>query len=150
MTPKYNKQYYTGCKENNGYEIIWNSGDPELEPTEIFSFGYSDKYCVYCCSQAYPIQAGLRSGAYRDYDGERDCTITGYTCTCEGAESEKLLRRELDELKSKHQNEERELKNKHSKLLKHNRRKYLEMKHAYEMKELEREESWYGESKIIR
>ncbi|WP_156327262.1 hypothetical protein [Paenibacillus pini] len=40
MTPKYNKQYYTGCKENNGYEIIWNSGDPELEPTEIFSFGY--------------------------------------------------------------------------------------------------------------
>lgn len=143
MIPKYHERNYVGCKENGGYAIHWNSSDPDLEPTETFSLGYGNKFCVYCCSKAYPIQAGLRYGG-------KDYKTTGYTCICEGAESEKLLRKELEELKSKHQNEERELKNKHSKLLKHNKRKYLEMKHAYEMKELDREESWYGESKIIR
>ncbi|WP_211750291.1 hypothetical protein [Paenibacillus sp. Marseille-Q4541] len=150
MIPRYHERNYVGCKENDGYTIHWNSADPDLEPTETFSLGYGNKFCVYCCSQSYPIQAGLRSGAYRDYNSERDYTITGYTCTCEGAESEKLLRQELEELKVKQQSEELELKNKYSKLLKHNKRKHLEMKHAYEMKELEREEKWYEESRSIR
>jgi hypothetical protein len=136
---KYHYKTYVGFKEDNGYRMSWNSSHPDLEPTETFSLGYTDVYCVYCCGQAYPIQAGLKGVVYgytKNYD------VTGYTCICEAAENEKLQRKELKELQERHKKEELELMRKFQPLLKQDKRKRLELKHKRELYELENDEKY--------
>ncbi len=136
---KYHDRVFVGTSRTpSGYDWSWNSSHPELEPTETFALG-CQHYCSYCCQKAYPIQAGLRDTRFDYYD--RDFTVTGYTCICEGAEKEKELRRELEELKSKHQKEEWELKSKYSDVLRHDKKTRLKMQYDYDLKELERHES---------
>jgi len=125
-----------GANEN-GYSYHWDSAHPELEPTSTFNLGCSH-YCSYCCKPAYPIQEGLRRDLYVFVDFyDRDFTVTGHTCICEGAEKEKELRKKLEEMEKKHKQEKYELEKEYKDVLKHDKRGRLELKHKKELKDLE-------------
>jgi hypothetical protein len=139
---KYHKLSYVGKgldgANENGYRYSWESDHPELEPTSTFALSYTQHYCSYCCSEAYPIQAGLRSDLYGHVDfNKRNFDVTGYTCICEGAEKEKELRYKLNELKKKHEQEEYELKKEYKPFLKVDKKRRLELQYKNDLKNLE-------------
>ena len=111
-------------------EWYWDSVHEDLEPTSTFTVKYKH-FCSYCCEEAYSIQAGLRNGG--DY-----YKTTGYTCICESAEKEKELKKQLEELENEYKEREYQLKKSYEKILKHNKKKRLEMIHVSELKEIER------------
>lgn len=118
----------------NGKERVWywDSSHEDLEPTSTFTVNYKH-FCSYCCKEAYSIQAGLRE--YGDY-----YKTTGYTCICESAEKEKELRKKLEKLEEEYKEKENLLKLSYSESLTHNKRKRLEIIHAAELKEMDRNE----------
>lgn len=122
---------YTG----DGY--TWDSTHPELEPTSTFTIGYSQNFCSYCCSKAYPIQAGLKGKTYLDH---RDYSVTGYCCICEGAEKEKELKIRLKELQNKHDQEMLQLKKEYIPYMKQDKEKRIIIEQKYKLKDVRNDE----------
>lgn len=120
---KYHKQSPKG-------EWHWDPAHEELTSTSTFTTKLG-RYCSYCLHPVYPIKAGLRRGGKNHF-------VTGTTCICHGAESERDYHHEYRILILQHQMEEKALKDRYRPALQMNDIKKRQLELDHEIKSLER------------
>lgn len=125
-----------------GYMYTWNSSHPDLKPTKTLEYG-GVNYCVYCSSKANPIQSRIEK--YDDY------SVTGYTCSrhCEGCQSELEYYEKLKALEENFSKMKNELSEEYREKLPIAYEKLIKIKHAVDLKRMEREKVDSFKSKYI-
>lgn len=125
-----------------GYMYTWNSTHPDLKSTKTLEYG-GVNYCVYCGSKANPIQD--RIDRYDDY------TVTGYTCSihCEGCQNELEYHKKLEDLEKNFSKMKNELEKEYREKLPIAYEKLVEIKHAVDLKRMEREKADSFKAKYI-